>query len=289
MSKIVAITGMCSSANKPTGYQFVPEDNKLVARGSFRMYGGGDEVVSDVAGNFYTAPTFKCTCGMGHLYQCKECGSFVCYDGKAHEKLQCPSCHALNYVPAAAPDGRIARSGKAGSAMVDIVLAIDTSSSMNAGGRLAVVKQAAVEEFVARYEGKCRMAVMSFDTKVSVLTPLTDNLSAVKRLIGGLSAYGGTTSPFGAVLRDAKLKDFRESQNKRYLVVFTDGEWAGDRDGNISSSMKIKDMGITILSIGCAGADADFLNRISSPDGSIVTTDSGIRSAFATVASKSEQ
>ena len=189
MAKIVAITGMCSSANKPTGYQFVPEDNKLVARGSFRMYGGGDEVVSDVAGNFYTAPTFKCTCGMEHLYQCKECGSFVCYDGKAHEKLQCPSCHTLNYVPAAAPDGRIARSGKAGGAMVDIVLAIDTSSSMNAGGRLAVVKQAAVEEFVARYEGKCRMAVMSFDTKVSVLTPLTDNLSAVKRLIGTQMEY----------------------------------------------------------------------------------------------------
>lgn len=289
MSKIVAITGMCSSANKPTGYQFVPEDNKLVARGSFRMYGGGDEVVTDVAGNFYTAPNFKCTCGMGHLYQCKECGSFVCYDGKAHDKLQCPSCHVVDYVPAASKDGRIARSGKAGGIPVDIVLAIDTSSSMNAGGRLAVVKRAAVEEFVAKYEGKCRMALMSFDTKVTVLTPLTDNLSAVKQLIGALSADGGTTSPFGAVLRDAALNDFRASKNKRYLVVFTDGVWAGDRNGHISSSKKIKDMGITILSIGCAGADADFLDEISSPNGSVVTTDSGIRSAFATVASRSEQ
>lgn len=290
MSNIVPIVGFCSKANKETGFQFIHDGRSFTAKASFRAYGGGEDVIGDISGEFLTAPTFKCTCGNKHLYQCRTCGKFVCYDGSAQTAAYCPFCHSTDYVPEADAAGRIVRSGRVSDGKpVDIVLAIDTSKSMEDDGRLDTVKRAAVEEFVSKYEGRCRMALVSFSTQVTVLSPLTNDLSVIKRLIGGLKAEGGTASPFGVVLRDKSLSEFLKSNNNRYLVVFTDGEWAGKGDGHISSACKIKDKGVKILSIGCAGADAKFLERISSPDGAIVTTDSGIRSAFATVAEKSSQ
>lgn len=290
MANIIPLVGFCSVKNRETGFQFVQDGTKLTAKAAFRAYGGGDEIIADVSGEFYTAPTFKCTCGNKHLYQCSTCGKFVCYDGNEQTHAYCPYCHSTDYVPAADSLGRIARSGRVSDGKkTDIVLAIDVSKSMTEDGRMETVKRAAVEEFVSKYEGRCRMALISFSTKVTLLSPLTDDLDAIKRLIGGLSAGGSTSSPFGTVLRDKRLSEFLKSDNNRYLVVFTDGEWSGEGTGHISSANKIKDKGVKILSIGCAGADKGFLERISSPDGSIVTTDAGIRSAFATIAEKSSQ
>ncbi len=286
----VTITGGCSKYNSAMGYQFIENGDVLTAKASLKVYGeGDDEEFPEIAGSFYTAPDFKCRCGNTHLYQCKACGKFICYDGKEQKGAYCPVCHAKNDVPAAAADGRIMCSGHAAALRkVDIVLAIDTSVSMAKNGRMDTVKRAAINEFVSRYEGS-RMALVSFGGQASVKQVLTSDLNKVKAGINALKPDGGTVSPFATVLRDPQLEDFRNSVNDRYLVVFTDGEWSGKSEGNVSSARKIKDKGIKILSIGCAEANAVFLKEISSPDCSIVTSDEGIGSAFATIAKKSEQ
>jgi len=289
MGKVIAINGLCSTKASSVGYQFVFEGQKLYARTAFKVFGtstGGG--ATDVTGEFYTSPTFKCTCGNKHLYQCCVCKKYVCYDGVERRNVKCPACGAVNDLPTASPDGRIACSYKADAGKADIVLAIDVSSSME-GTRLNTVKREAVKEFVSRYVGKSRMALMTFASTSVVLSSLTSDLSYISSKISSLTAYGGTTPPLNAVLNDPAMSEFRNSENNRYLVIFTDGEWYGDENEIIANAEKIKRMGIKILTIGCAGANAGFLKRISSPDGSIITTDSGIGKAFAAMATKSGQ
>ena len=288
---IIPITGGCSKNSTSVGYQFVEEGNdKLTARASFRVYEGGDEEeFPEVEASFYTAPEFKCLCGNKHLYQCKSCGKFICYDGKEQKGAFCPVCHAKNDVPEASADGRIKCSGHTAVARkVDIILAIDTSISMTKMGRMDAVKRAAINEFVSKYSG-CRMALVSFGGQAAVQKELTADLNEIKSKINALVPNGGTVSPFATILRDPKLEEFRKSESDRYIVVFTDGAWSGKDEGHVSSATKIKDKGIKIMSIGCDEADANFLAAISSPGCSIVTSDEGIDSAFATIAKKSEQ
>ncbi len=287
MATITPIIGMCSTAKREVGFQFVQEGTKLVARGSFRAYGGGDETVINVSGEFYTGSTFKCTCGKSHLYQCRTCGKFVCYNGSAQSNVACPKCGKKDSVPESPTQGRIMCSGDSGG-VTDIILAIDVSGSMY-GKRIRTVKQSAIEEFVHKYSQRCRMALISFESRVRVQSPLTSDLRKIEKLIDKLSADGGTISPLDTVLESQHFFDFLKASNNRYLVILTDGEWFGDVNEHIKKANEIKAKGVNILSIGCDGADKDFLEKISSPNGSIITNDSGIRSAFATIAKKSSQ
>lgn len=286
--KVVSLIGGCSTAKTSIGYQFIDEGAKLSAKTAFRTFGGtSDTKAPDITGSFYTAPDFKCRCGNTHLYQCKSCGKFICYDGRAQSNVACPVCNAKNDVPAASADGRIKCSGSSATAKADIVLAIDRSGSMN-GDRLATVKRAAVDQFVSKYRGS-RMALVTFESNVIVAERPTTNLSAIENRIRKLSTGGGTQPPLDLILNSYELSDFRNSRSPRYLVIFTDGGWFGDYATNVANAERIKQMGIKILTIGCAGADATFLRRISSPDCSIITNDSGISEAFASIAKKTQQ
>lgn len=288
MATITPIVGMCSTTKKEVGFQFVQEGNKLVAKGSFRAYGGDESSVTNVSGEFYTASTFRCTCGNNHLYQCRSCGKFICYDGSTQTNATCPSCGKKDRLPDVTEQGRIMCSGSGSGGSADIILAIDISGSMY-GYRLETVKKAAIEEFIKKYTQSCRMALISFETHVVVQSPLTTDLKKIEMLIDKLSSTGGTTSPLEMVLKNQCFSDFLNASNNRYLVILTDGEWFGSKKEHISQANEIKAKGVKILTIGCTGADKHFLKKISSPDGSITTSDSGIRNAFATIAKKSSQ
>lgn len=289
MVKVTPILGMCSTKRKNMGFQFVSEGDRLIARGAFYDYGGGEKRDDNVSGKFYTDPSFKCACGKNHLYQCHSCGKFICYDGSALTDAVCPICGSKDSVPASNAERRIACSVKP-VGKLDIVLAIDISGSMG-GSRLDTVIRSAINEFVNKYEGNknCRMALISFESSVVVQSYLTTDLGKIRRLIKGFKPAGGTNSPLNKVLTDKGFSEFLNSSNNRYLVIFTDGEWSHTRSEHIGHANKIKNKGIKILSIGCSGADSAFLKAISSPDGSIVTNDAGITEAFATIAKKSSQ
>ena len=177
--KVVSLVGGCSTVKSSMGYQFIEEGSKLSAKTAFRTFGGVSDVKApDIKGAFYTAPDFKCRCGNTHLYQCKDCGKFICYDGKAQSNAVCPACNAKNDVPAAPADGRIVCSGSAGASKADIVLAIDISGSMS-GDRLETVKKAAIEQFISKYKGS-RMALVTFGDTVVVAEPPTYDLSVIE-------------------------------------------------------------------------------------------------------------
>lgn len=283
--EIKSVTGACSSSVKLLGIQFKKEGDRYIAAGSYKFspvasFGGAEEKLS---GKFEVSPNFKCKiCGNRFLYQCCSCGAFVCYDGTENGGAVCPSCGNRAGVPAAKPPF-IVRSG--GAPKVDIVLAIDVSASMaeKFGGvsRLDQVKKAMIEGYVDKFGGVSKMGLISFGTTVEVNQPLTLDKERIKRAINALDFRGGTTSPLACVRNGGELDEFRRSTNEKYLVIFTDGAWAGDTDGHIHTAERLKKKGIRIIAIGCDGASESFLKKIASPDGAIVTSDGNIGSAIA--------
>lgn len=281
--KVISQIGFCSSRKRSVGIQFVIEQEKYTAEGSFipsetaTEDGGG----ISVSGKFYVGNKFLCRCCKENrfIYQCSSCKTYICYDGKEHKDIVCPKCGKAASVPKIPSDGRIVTSAAGGT--VDIVLAIDISGSMS-GSRLAEVKKAAVNDFISKYEKRARMGLVTFESRVKVDLPLTDDIAAVKRAVQSLDSRGGTTSPLPTVISDPALDPFRRSGNKKYLVVFTDGEWSsGDHVGN---ARKLFGMGVQIITIGCAGANGKFLSSISSPGASVTVSDGNITAGFASAA-----
>lgn len=298
MKNILSVTGRCTSHGGNVGFQFKSAFNPATGCddhylcGSFTVNdfdGDGEESVAN-GGFMYGQGYAGCAdCGAKYVYQCGHCSAFNCYDGKAHTGLVCPVCGKTSAV-AATHDDRIVRSNPAPK--IKIVLAMDVSSSMNertATGktRLREMQDAAVTDFVRRFES-AEIAVVAFETRVRTVLDFTKNGSAVERAINSLQAGGGTTSPL-AHIRSA-FSDFAGGAGDgRYVVVFTDGEWAGNSAGHISSAQTMRKNGLNILTIGCAGADKNFLRSVASQGASIDVVGDDFGSAFATAAKKISQ
>lgn len=287
---IVKVMGMCSACKKVVGIQFLVGQNATyTAAGSYLPKEGAASSADEdkaLAGQFFVASNYVCSGCHKHesLYQCGYCKTFVCYDGKDKRHAVCPQCGKAGDVPAAPRSGAIVR-GSAEAVRPDILIALDTSGSMNEHGRLDEVKKAAVNTIISKFEGKSRMGLVTFGESATVVVPLTDKASAVKSHLLACRAYGGTVSPFRCIREDASLDSFRTSANPRYLVIFTDGEWAGRDDGNRSSAQKLRDMGITIIAIGCVGANQEFISAIASEGADIKVNDGNISGGFATAVS----
>lgn len=244
-----------------------------------------------VAGEFKYMQSYSgCKlCGNKYVYQCASCSSFVCYDGEAHESIVCPICGIAAMVPET-KDDRIVRSSKPKN--VEIILAIDTSSSMKErmGGvsRLQEMQRAAIESFISKF-ASAKIALVSFGGSVKTELDFTDDISAVKRAVNGLVPAGGTTSPLAHIRREFPSFTNSLAPATRHIVIFTDGAWAGNGDGHIQSAKTMKDCGVSILTIGCAGADLDFLRAISSPNANIVASGDTFDEPFAVAAEKINQ
>lgn len=288
MASIYALIGACSTKKKDMGFQFQQKANGFSAGGSF-IPGDVTDVVSGGAaslnGNFLIGQSFKCRgCGNKHLYQCGSCGKFICYDGAA-QNAECPACGASGFVPAET-DERIVVSG--GAAKKKILLVMDISASMDETTRarttrLAETKQAAVDEFVRKIPS-AEIALVTFGTSVKTVLGFTEDKAKMERAIGALKVDGGTTSPFKFIKEN--YSSFLESgESGRYIVIFTDGAWAGKTEGHISSANKMRSSGVKIITIGCGGADAAFLGGIATPGANITAADGAIKSGFASASS----
>lgn len=288
--EISTVVGKCGKTSKTIGIQFIKDGNRFRAGGSFKPASAmEDRAELGLSGEFFIAQGFRCHfCRRTALFQCGKCKQFVCYDGKA-ASLECPNCGAQNGVIALPPDLRIPR-GSVGAAL-DIVLAIDVSKSMS-GQRLASVKEGAVD-YIDRFVGKSRIALVTFGNysgdKVKVETPLTEDFPRLKSLVTGLSAHAATPSPLDCVLSHPSLESFRNSENRRYLVIFTDGGWDGSEGVHVANADRLLAMGIKVITIGCAQANVAFLKKISSPNASIIVSDDGIGGGFAEAATATGQ
>ncbi len=104
---------------------------------------------------------------------------------------------------------------------VDLVLLLDTSSSMNA--RLPQMQKAATQ-VVRSIRPADRATIMTFGARTTVVWPLTHDTGALVRALGQLSC-AGTTSLYDALYVALHEFSARGTElRRRAIVVFSDGD-----------------------------------------------------------------
>lgn len=289
--KVFPVVGGCTSHGKKVGFQFGQQESKFFLGGSNTISGesSGTSEGETANGEFrYMQGYAGCKlCGNKFVYQCSHCSSFNCYDGKKHDSITCPICGKASAVPATTDD-RIVCSSK--QKALEIVLAIDVSGSMS-GDRIKEVKKAAIKNFIYNFPG-AKMALVAFGTDtnpdVSTILQFTTDYRRMESAINGLYAYGGTPSPLPHILAHFPTFASKNEPTNRYVVVFTDGAW-NEGYGAVSKADELKANGVVIITIGCTGADYNFLKSIATPGANIEAGGSDFGASFATAASKINQ
>ena len=150
---------------------------------------------------------------------------------------------------------------------LDIVVAIDTSKSMLAEdiapNRLARAKLAALE--LMQRARSDRLGVVAFAGSAFLQCPLTIDDAAFRQSVEALNVniipQGGTAI---AEAIETALTAFKEEDNYKVLVLFTDGE---DHDsGALEAAEKAAKAGMRIFTIGIGTAEGELL-RIKDAQG----------------------
>jgi Ca-activated chloride channel family protein len=150
---------------------------------------------------------------------------------------------------------------------LDIVVAIDTSKSMLAEditpNRLARAKLAALE--LMQQARSDRLGLVAFAGTAFLQSPLTIDDSAFRQSVESLDVntlpQGGTAI---AEAIDTAQTAFKEGDNYRVLVIFTDGE---DQDsGAVEAAKRAAESGMQIFTIGIGSAEGEIL-RITDAKG----------------------
>jgi tight adherence protein B len=170
------------------------------------------------------------------------------------------------------------------NANLEVVLALDTSGSMT-GAPMDAAK-AAAETFVSGLPATARVALVSFNSKPTVVVPLTDDRGALLSAIRGLKARGDTAL-FDAMTTAADLFTDGDSA-RRQLVLLSDGaddSSVADADGAIAALEGAK-VTSYVASLATPDSTTATLNRIAKASGGRVvpaTDVSAIRSVFGSI------
>src|SRR4051794_33303741 len=143
---------------------------------------------------------------------------------------------------------------------LDIVIAIDSSKSMLAEdiapNRLARAKLAALE--LMQDAKSDRLGLVAFAGTAFLQCPLTIDDSAFRQSVESLDVnslpQGGTAI---AEAIDTALSAYKEGDNYRVLVIFTDGE---DQDsGALDAAKRAAEAGMQIFTIGIGSPEGEIL------------------------------
>lgn len=155
---------------------------------------------------------------------------------------------------------------------LDIVVAIDTSKSMLAQdiapNRLARAKLAALD--LMQQAKSDRLGLVAFAGNAFLQCPLTIDDAAFRQSVEALDVniipQGGTAL---AEAIDIAQTAFKEEDNHKVLVLFTDGE---DHDsGALEAAQKAAANGLQIFTVGVGTAEGDLLPlEVRDPQGNVV-------------------
>jgi Ca-activated chloride channel family protein len=155
---------------------------------------------------------------------------------------------------------------------LDIVVAIDTSKSMLAKdiapNRLARAKLATLD--LMQQAKSDRLGLVAFAGSAFLQCPLTIDDAAFRQSVEALDVniipQGGTAI---AEAIDTALTAFKEEDNHKVLVLFTDGE---DHDSDaLDAARKAAAAGLQIFTIGVGTVDGDLLPmEVRDPQGNVV-------------------
>ena len=150
---------------------------------------------------------------------------------------------------------------------LDIVVAIDTSKSMLAEdiapNRLARAKLAALD--LMQQAKSDRLGLVAFAGSAFLQCPLTIDDSAFRQSLDALDVNiipeGGTA--IAEAINEA-ARAFKEGENHKIVVLFTDGE---DHDSEaVAAAKRAKDAGVIIFTVGIGSVEGELL-RIKTADG----------------------
>ena len=140
-----------------------------------------------------------------------------------------------------------------GDVPLDLALLIDTSASME--GKLGFVRKAATG-FTATLRPGDRASVISFNNRVNVMQPFTEDVAAITRAIGRIGANGGTAL-YNALYITLKeyARDLRKDDvvRRRAIVLLTDGEDTASLMSYDELLREAKREAITVYTIGLRG------------------------------------
>lgn len=140
----------------------------------------------------------------------------------------------------------------------DVVLVLDTSRSMD-GPKLEASRAAAAAFIDQLRLPRDQVALVSFNSQASLISPLTADATALRRALAAIVTQPGTRIDLGLELAVQELRSPRQRPGAtRALVLLTDGVQE-DRERVLALGTQICDRGIALYTIGLGSpGDVDF-------------------------------
>ncbi len=142
---------------------------------------------------------------------------------------------------------------------VEMLFVMDVSGSM--APLLKYVSDIAhdlARQLEAQKPGQIRFALMQFGDNSRVLTQWTAKPSEFHEGLDKMDRSGGSGTSVGDTFKsiDGLIKQSRSGASK-VIVLFTDGQWGGDRTRQKIDAEALRKLGVDIYCVGVPGAGAD--------------------------------
>lgn len=145
----------------------------------------------------------------------------------------------------------------------DVVLVLDRSGSMG-GSALASAKSAAKTFVDVLNVSSDQAASASFASSASLQQGLTNNFTAVKDAIDGITSGGSTCIACGIDVAQDELDANGRATSNHVIVLLSDGSPnVGD---TLVAASAAKAKGTTIFTVGIGGADVSLMQDIASEE-----------------------
>ncbi len=153
------------------------------------------------------------------------------------KKIWCEVIDTFNGKPLIIKDFKIYENSEHSDKKTALAIVMDHSGSM--GEERAVVVQKAVQNIIRNKTDRDAIALIRYDAKVIVESPLTFNKGELlnNHRIDGLNGYGGMTAITDAIDAATKLLATMPRSTEKAVVVFTDG-WDNSSSLNQDSIIK---------------------------------------------------
>lgn len=149
-----------------------------------------------------------------------------------------------------------------------IVFAIDSSGSMSENDADGLRKTLTKELIKQLDSSKDKLSIIDFDDEVQVSTALTNDFKSVEKDIENIDSSGGTYIPDALKAGVNKLLEDKQSKNRKYIFVLTDGEDSKNPGNDYNQVIdKARKNNIAIYTIGLQNANQALLRRVADGTG----------------------
>ncbi len=153
-----------------------------------------------------------------------------------------------------------ARSGRANRVPASLLLLVDVSGSMQ--GEPINQARRALLDFVDNTDSSDSIALLAFDTKVTLLQDYTTSHSSLAEAMSKLTPLGNTAL-YSAVI-EATEKAATAPEARKLIILLSDGTATVGLDQRAASIAAAREAGIGIISIGLgAGIDRQYLTELT--------------------------